>query len=124
MEKKIYNNEVMLSESAQLILSLHRNNSFETLKIDTELKLWHLDSTLVELKKQLDGLDEIDDNFYEAIDMFFDFVSRMCDRDESLAYVRIAASHYKLPISIFKMPNLSNLLNKIQARSARIYGSG
>ena len=114
--------EDLLSESARKILELHRSPEFQSLDLSDQLDLRNLDTDLLELARYFESLEEIND-IYKA--MCHDFFYRMfttCDRDDSIAYFRLAVANYRL--HVWAETSVDEFVYKIQPRVDRLCGNG
>ena len=114
--------EYLLSESAQKILALHRSSEFRHLDLSDQLDLRNLDTDLVELARYFESLDEINDTYKKLCHDFFYRMFTTCDRDDSIAYFRLAVFDYQL--HVVAETSVDEFVYKIQPRVDRLCGNG
>lgn len=114
--------EYLLSESAQKILALHRSPEFQQLDLSDQLPLRTLDHELLELSRYFENLDEINDTYKKMCHDFFYRMFTTCDRDDSIAYFRLAVADYRL--HVWAETSVDEFVYKIQPRVDRLCGNG
>jgi hypothetical protein len=114
--------EYLLSNSAQKILALHRSPEFQQLDLSDQLPLRTLDHELLELARYFESLDEINDTYKKMCHDFFYRMFTTCDRDDSIAYFRLAVADYRL--RVWAESSVDEFVYKIQPRVDRLCGSG
>ena len=91
--------EDLLSESAQKILALHRSAEFQQLDLTGQLDLRTLDDDLKDLAKYFETLEEINDTYRIMCHDFFWKMFSTCNRDDSIAYFRLAVADYGIHVT-------------------------
>jgi hypothetical protein len=114
--------EYLLSESAQKILGLHRSPEFQQMDFSDQLDLRTLDNELLELARYFESLDEINDIYKKMCHDFFYRMFTTCDRDDSIAYFRLAVFDYQL--HVVAETSVDEFVYKIQPRVDRLCGNG
>jgi hypothetical protein len=114
--------EDLLSESARKILELHRSPEFQQLDLSDQLDLRNLDNELLELARYFESLDEINDTYKKMCHDFFYRMFTTCDRDDSIAYFRLAVADYCL--HVWAESSVDEFVYKIQPRVDRLCGNG
>ena len=114
--------EYLLSESAQKILALHRTPEFRQLDLTGQLDLRNLDNELLELARYFESLEEINDTYEKMCHDFFYRMFTTCDRDDSIAYFRLAVVDYQL--HVVAESSVDEFVYKIKPRVDRLCGGG